>query len=688
MPQASHDSRARASSAALTSLAILKVNWDTLGRDYIENFVPFVAEALRNSTADVVSLPDLQVAVRDQFGLDIPLNPLRQVLKRCSKRGYVRKASGVYHREISALDSQEFTKVRDTVIVLHDRLVRQLRDFAKAEHQTDWDDGAATDAIHSFIADQGLPLLYSRAEQSEFIPPRESRKSAYIVAAFVIWSRANSAQSVDDLCVLVKGQLLATSLFLPDPASVAQRFRDTHVLLDSSIIIYALGHAGPERQAPCAELIDSLRTFGATIACFHGTLSEVRGILDACAARLRTGHIRDSYGPSMEWFIESGRSASDVELMIARLPEKLRALGVATVEFPPVAPQFQVEVQGFESALQAETGYKNKKAREHDADCVSAIAQLRRGDISFRVEDCRALFVTTNSGLARLARAYYQPEVPEGAVALCSTDYALGNLLWLKNPTRAPNLPTQRLIADAYAALQPPDALWKVYLAEIARLQESGKITADEYYALRHSLTAKRALMDLTAGDAAAFSEGTVHTVLKVATENIRADLQKTLIEEQQKRRGAESTVTDLEARENARRARLVSLSDTWASRIVRIGSGVLMVVLGVGAFLSFPWSVPRLDEAWFEYVRTTMLAALFAFTIANIRWGTSVGSVEARVRPWLSSHIQRLLVRMTGETIGVDLLGPVQGAAKSPSSSERTAPADPAHREDAANRR
>ena len=46
--------------AALVSLAILKVNRDRLGRDYIENFVPFVGEALRQSTDDVVSLPQLQ----------------------------------------------------------------------------------------------------------------------------------------------------------------------------------------------------------------------------------------------------------------------------------------------------------------------------------------------------------------------------------------------------------------------------------------------------------------------------------------------------------------------------------------------------------------------------------------------------------------------------------------------------
>ena len=73
--------------------------------------------------------------------------------------------------------------------------------------------------------------------------------------------------------------------------------------------------------------------------------------------------------------------------------------------------------------------------------------------------------------------------------------------------------------------MQPPDHLWKRYLAETARLQEEGRISAQEYYLLRHSLAAKSALMDLTQGNDSAFSEGTVQEVLTIAKERLRADL-------------------------------------------------------------------------------------------------------------------------------------------------------------------
>ena len=54
------------------------------------------------------------------------------------------------------------------------------------------------------------------------------------------------------------------------------------------------------------------------------------------------------------------------------------------------------------------------------------------------VEQCRALFVSTNYALARATRQYFQGEAPPGAVALAVTNYALANLLWLKDPAIAP----------------------------------------------------------------------------------------------------------------------------------------------------------------------------------------------------------------------------------------------------------
>jgi hypothetical protein len=263
------------------------------------------------------------------------------------------------------------------------------------------------------------------------------------------------------------------------------------------------------------------------------------------------------------------------------------------------------------------------------------------------VESCGAIFVTSNFQLATTARRFFQPEAPEGSVALCVTDYSLGNLLWLKNPTKAPDLPAKLLIADAFAAIQPPDGLWKRYLAEIARLEESGRISADEYFALRHTLVAKRTLMDLTAGDPSAFTEGTVAEVLKVAKESLRADLQNELEVERRRRESAESTASQLEERETVRRERIAARADSLAKWISRAACGLLLLLLAGGAALTFPWSLPQIREAWYRYLTTALLVLFFAYTVASIAWGSSVSSVARALQARLSKVIYRWLSRV-----------------------------------------
>ena len=47
-------------SQIISSLAILKVNWDTLQKDYVENFVPFIAQCVLLLKPSVVSVSELQ----------------------------------------------------------------------------------------------------------------------------------------------------------------------------------------------------------------------------------------------------------------------------------------------------------------------------------------------------------------------------------------------------------------------------------------------------------------------------------------------------------------------------------------------------------------------------------------------------------------------------------------------------
>ena len=643
------------SSTALTSLAILKVNWDRLRIDYVENFVPFVVECARTSSENVISLPTMQQMVSDKFGLRLPQNTLRMIIIRATKRGYFRRESGVIYKVQEKCDALDFRSTKDAVENTYNRVITRLTQFANDLHGRSWSNIDAEKAILDFLGDNSLSLLFELTEGR--LRDSHSEGSRFLVASLVEHAQDSDVALLDDLELLARGNLIANAMYLPDSGGIKKQFRDTVVYFDTSFIAYAAGFAGPNRAAPCLELLELLAQYGAHFRCFKATRAELQGILDACAARLQRGQLRYAYGPTIEYFVETGKNASDLELMCARLPAKLKAMRIEVVDTPSFDEfEYQIDEKGFEDHLEQSIRYSNPKARVHDVDCISAVARCRRGRESRDVEECGALFVTTNSALARAARKFFQGDAPPGAVALAVTDYALANLLWLKDPAKAPDLPRKRLIADAYAAMHPPTNLWNAYLTQIALLEDSGKVTTEEYLLLRHSLSAKAALMDLTDGKEDAFTEGSITDILQVAKEKLRADLQAEVETEKQRRSQVEEKLQrkeeELQNRKEellVQRQRLRGMAG-WVARISRrILLFVSCPVLAIGVLLTFPWSLPVLPSFWATYVAPSVLSLLLSLMIGNLIFGTTLWSLGNHFEFRVAGIMTRVFFRLFG---------------------------------------
>ncbi|MYE84919.1 MAG: hypothetical protein F4X31_01560 [Gammaproteobacteria bacterium] len=642
--------------SSLTSLAILKVNWDRLNRDYVENFVPFVVECARLSPEPIISLPTVREEMSVRFGLDLPLNTLRHVFNRAAKRGYFKRQHRVFHRVDEKCSTTDFQHTRENVSRTYSRVMEAFVSFVASAHDRRLSTDEAANAIFAFLRDGSLSLLFGRHSHT----PRPNSSNRYLVASFLQDAQHSNPTLFEDILLLARGNLLANAMYLPDPGHVSKRFRKTWVYLDTSFILYAAGFAGPDREEPCLELLELLTRQGAQLRCFNATRNEVQGVLDAAANRLASGNLRNAYGPTIEYFLDAGKSASDLELMATRLPNIMRSLGIELVEFPSFEDyKHQMDEQGFENHLSETIGYSNPKALVHDVDCISAMTRLRAGQESFQVEECRALFVTTNAALARQARAYFQSESTPGAIALSITDHALANLLWLKDPTVAPDLPAHRLIADVYAAMQPSTGLWKAYLVEIAKLEEAGKVTPNDYYLLRYSLASKAALMDLTSGEEQAFSEGSVYEVLEMVRQGEQAALRQEFELESKRRDEVEKSLANRNRRTEGElhavshkvivvRRRIATIADR-VGKLVRMGTWVVffpLLLFGIGASLSWERTLPQ------SIGGLTLLATLVVFLLlstGNLLFGVTLKAIVDKLEAWAVRAVTRLLLKFLG---------------------------------------
>jgi len=145
-----------------------------------------VAECLRRSPEDIVSLPDLQRELREQFGLSLPQNAIRTVLKRARKQNYVRVETGVYYRNEDELEKSVFHSEQRRVMLEHDSLVKEFVEFAARHLSVELSVEDADAALQSYLAENQLQLV-NAVTHGTVVPPsgRSVRNFRFLVSSFV-----------------------------------------------------------------------------------------------------------------------------------------------------------------------------------------------------------------------------------------------------------------------------------------------------------------------------------------------------------------------------------------------------------------------------------------------------------------------------------------------------------------------
>lgn len=170
---------------------------------------------------------------------------------------------------------------------MHEAVISALRDFTRERYSIDWTIEDAETALLTFLEDNEL-LDVDTSRRGTTIPEIDypHRSAEYIVGAYVRYLQETYSGDLAYLDTIVKGNMLANALFLPDPHEPFRKFRSTEIYFDTPFLIYALGYAGESRQSPTVELLELLYEVGADLRCVGHTLEEVIGAPDVFGAQL------------------------------------------------------------------------------------------------------------------------------------------------------------------------------------------------------------------------------------------------------------------------------------------------------------------------------------------------------------------------------------------------------------------
>lgn len=158
---------------------------------------------------------------------------------------------------------------------------------------------------------------------------------------------------------------------------------------------------------------------------------------------------------------------------------------------PPITEDLSVDEKALDERLRRDLRQEYELARITDIRSLTGIYRIRNGKPKQFLEDCDAIFVTTNKGLADSSVHFYRQEFegvhPRNRVQICMTDIVFSTRLWAKLPTSFDKLPKQQIVSHVLGNLRPSRKLRDSFSKQLRELVNDGKLSEEGAARLRLS---------------------------------------------------------------------------------------------------------------------------------------------------------------------------------------------------------
>lgn len=637
-----------ASTATLTSLAMLKVNIDQ-GKDYLEYLRPFILQVLVDHKPGRVTDQLIGEYLQTDFGLLIPNRTIQIILKRLARSNVLKRSEGIYivtehlidpgigtkkvdaERHIEAVISGllDFDKEGPTILAGKDEAVASLIQFLSV---------FSVDSLRAYLRGTALPDVSG-----------QSNNRIILVSQYVISLQRNYPERFNSFGLLVQGHMLANALMCPDLINAPRTYKNLDLYFDTPLLIHCLGVEGKLKEEAIKYLIQLLHDLGADVCSFSHSRNELERVLLGAAE-----YVDDPMGRGriIAEARRNGTTKSDLLLIANQVDDMLSDAKIQIVETPDYKPEFQIDETIFGKVLDDEVSYFNPRAREYDVNSVRSIYALRAGSSPLNIEKCKAVLVTSNSAFAKAAYEYGKRYEESRKVSSVLTDYGVANIAWLKAPMGAPNLPITEVLAYCYAALQPTREFLEKFLSEIEKLEKNGRITSRDHQLLRSSVYAQDISMMLTLGEDAALTEERISETLARVTSEIKKEEEDKLKNEQEAHMQTQEELEAAKVEKEALQKRIYWSCMKRARRLAWAVSSLLTVLLASGASFGLGFRIQNPLWGWILAIGFSVTGILALF---NLIFGTTVERLHLSIQDRFLTHLLKKESKITQVTLGVN---------------------------------
>jgi hypothetical protein len=516
----------------LSTMAVVVATADE-GKDYLEFFMPFVADRLKTwPDRQRVEPHELSKALCDGWGFpSVPAAVSRLLLQRAQKDGLVTNVDREYFPNHELLIGMpDLTEKKQEMLAGLNALAEAVVAYAWEVHGSEWSEARANAALERLTEDFGADLATAKRDGG-LRPSPDVDESLAIVYGFARRAVERDPTNFDRLVAMVQGTMIANALYFEDIRKLPNRLKELRVYIDTSPLLRGLGLACPDVVIAAQEMFALMRSFKIPMFAFTHTLDEMTAILEKIAASLKRGtrvpeeqsRLAGRSREAIDAAIQAGMSSGEIMTLVANLEQRLGYLGIRRCETPRHSEAGHIDEERLTATLNDEIQYLSKASLEKDVESLAAVDRLRGATRPRELAHTRALFITSNSRLVRCSRAFFRAAKRDAPIPHCMSDIALTAQLWVVSSERKPDLPRRLLIADCYSALAPSPPLWERWVSHIIKLREREQITEAQLHTLIYHQQAKALLFEVARGNPENVTDTAVAEVLARYEAEVRA---------------------------------------------------------------------------------------------------------------------------------------------------------------------
>lgn len=464
----------------LTSTAMLTAIFEKSRCSNINLMHPFVLKIISDNNGCCDDDLIIKKMMESYCFIDFPHAVLTLIINKMKKDKYIElrdKSYFILSKSKVLIDDfdRRYENAKADTKKINDKLFEYLKENVSFKITYD----GVRMAFASFLDKYGY-MLYNNYESAGNIRVRKKDKDKlhFFIGKFIVDEYHNNSEIFNILEDIIIGLFLSNVIYLQIEVNPVDDLSGLSCYFDTPFLLRLIDFKDAKDNLTAHELVDLLKMQNAKIKCFRHSFDEVRGIL--------LNYIQNRFSRTQVKTLEGldviGYNDTELNSLYVNLESEFKEAGI-TIEEKPDYEKNKYKENPFEDQIDEKKlrsilieRYSNKEIEDrvidNDIDSVSAILRLRRGKKVDKFEKCNSIFITSNYDI-RIATNQLLKIDERIEIGPVVSDIDLTAIVWLRTLRDNPNMPQEKLIENARAALKPTPEIIKEFNDSLNKIKSS-----------------------------------------------------------------------------------------------------------------------------------------------------------------------------------------------------------------------